>query len=341
MKIAADSIVIASALAFVGMHASASEPAVLQLAAQFDRHPVIQIGELHRSQETHAFLQRLLHDPAFICRADDVVVEFGNSRLQAIADKYAKGGDTSEAEIVSMWRETSVPLTWNSPLYRQIYEAVRNVNVSHLCQHPVRLLLGDPPLDSSKVKTVEDYRREGDRDGSMAGVVEREVLARKHHALLITGAYHAWKKVPTEFRDEQGSLVAVQRIERDHPGAVFGVMAVPLATAAVSLHLAPPPSFAVVKGTRLEKADFAMLNERWKGVSKNPPELRVGEVIDGLLWLGGNHSLYPSPTIYLDPDYQKELRRHAVIIEEDSGQDFMPGIDELVKMGEIEKAAGH
>jgi hypothetical protein len=323
----------------VSITASASEPAVLQLAAQFGHHPVIQVGEFHRSQETHAFLQLLLHDPAFICRADDVVVEFGNSRLQAIADKYAMGGETSEAEIVSMWRETVVPLTWNSPLYRQIYEAVRNVNVSHLCVHPVRLVLGDPPLDWSTVKTVDDLRREDDRDGSMARVVEREVLAKNRHALLITGAYHAWKKVPKAFQNEQDYLVAVQRIERDHPGAVFGVVAVPLASAALSLHLGPPPSFAVVKGTSLEKADFAMLRENWKSASKTPPELRLGEVVDGLLWLGGNHSLYPSPTVYLDAAYQKELRRRAVIIKEDAGQDFMPGIDELVRQGELEKAS--
>jgi len=341
MKTAIIRFAFAAFLPLASATATASSPAVLQLAAQFDRHPVIQVGELHRSQETHAFLQTLLHDPAFICRADDVVVEFGNSRLQAIADRYAMGGETSEAELLSMWRETAVPLTWNSPLYRQIYAAVRDINVSHLCKHPVRLVLADPPLDWSKVKTVEDFRHHSDRDGSMANVIECEVLEKKHRALLITGAYHAWKKVPKEFQGGPDDLVARQRIERDHPGAVFGVMAVPLPSAAVALHLAPPPSFAIVKGSALEKADFAMLNERWKGVSKVPPELLDGETIDGLLWLGGNHSLYPSPTIYLDPEYQKELRRHAVIIKEDSGQDFMPGIDELVRQGEMERSARH
>ncbi len=37
------------------------------------------------------------------------------------------------------------------------------------------------------------------------------------------------------------------------------------------------------------------------------------------------------PAIYLDPDYQRELRRRAAIIKEFSGQDFTPAIDELVK----------
>jgi hypothetical protein len=39
----------------------------------------------------------------------------------------------------------------------------------------------------------------------------------------------------------------------------------------------------------------------------------------------------PPPTIYLGPDYQRELRRRVTIIKEFSGQNFMPAIDELVK----------
>jgi len=47
------------------------------------------------------------------------------------------------------------------------------------------------------------------------------------------------------------------------------------------------------------------------------------------LYLGPDRTfLYPSPTIYLDPAYQQELRR---IFKEHSGQDFMPALDDLVK----------
>ena len=60
----------------------------------------------------------------------------------------------------------------------------------------------------------------------------------------------------------------------------------------------------------------------------------MGEVVDGLLNLGGEHSLYPSPTIYLDPVNQQELRRRARIIQSHGGQDFMPVIDGLVAESE-------
>ena len=38
-----------------------------------------------------------------------------------------------------------------------------------------------------------------------------------------------------------------------------------------------------------------------------------------------------TPTIYLDPAYQRELRRRASIIKDHSGQDFMLVLDDLVK----------
>jgi hypothetical protein len=333
--------------------AADAKPAIAEIAKQFDRHPLIMIGELHRSSEIHAFLQQMLRDPAFICRADDIVVEFGNSRLQGLADTYIAGGNITQAQLKSLWRETAVPLTWNSPLYQQFYETVRDINQEHLCTHSIRVLLGDPPLDWSKIKTVKDYARVTDRDGSYADVVEREVLSKHHRALLVAGELHAMKQLPKDYQSEPEEPTVAQRIERKHPGALFSIVSVPLPNAAKALNLGPAPSFSVVKGSALEDADFqltdydskvTLVSVNGKQVSKLEPDKHwppMGNVVDGLLYVGGNHSLYPSPTIYLDPVYQQELRRRALIIKNYNGQDFMPGIDELVKEGKALEKNGH
>jgi hypothetical protein len=325
-------------------------PAIDEIAKQFDKHPLIMIGELHRSREIHAFLQQMLRDPAFICSADDIVVEFGNSRLQNLADTYVSGGNVTQAQLQSVWRETAVRLTWNSPLYQQFYETVRDINQKHLCTHSIRVVLGDPPLDWSKIKTVKDYERFTDRDGSYADVVEREVLSKHHRALLVAGELHAMKQLPKDYQSEPEDPTVAQRIERKHPGALFSIVSVPLPNAAKALNLGPAPSFSVVRGSALEHADFqltdydstvTLVSVNGKQVWKLEPAKHwppMGNVVDGLLYVGGNHSLYPSPTIYLDPVYQQELRRRALIIKNYNGQDFMPGIDELVKEGKaIEK----
>jgi hypothetical protein len=309
--------------------AELSGAAIAQIAMQFDEHPLIMIGELHRWEQLHAFMREMTRNPEFVCRADDIVVEFGNSRLQELADRYAAGEKVTEAQLQSLWRETSVPLTWNSPVYRQFYETVREINQKHLCPRRVRIVLADPPLDWSKIKTAKDYAPWADRDGSYAEVVEREVLAKHHRAFLIAGQFHVIKRTPKG--DEDGPRAA-QLIERKHPGALFTIVAAP-PVVAEAMHLEPAPSFKVVRGSDLEKADFSLVatgnpHKKW------PPMV---DVIDGVLNVGAQTFAYPPPTIYLDPDYQRGLRRRAAIIKEFSGQDFTTTIDELVKEAQKQK----
>jgi hypothetical protein len=304
---------------------AAADP-VGDIAAQFDRHAVIQIGELHRSLQIHAFLQQMLHDRRFICRADDVAVEFGNSRLQKLADAYVAGGTLSETEIASMWRETSVPLTWNTPVYRAVYDTIREDNRRHLCPRPIRLVLADAPLDWSKIRTAKDLEAFADRDTAMADRVEREVIAKHHHALLITGEFHAEKKTS----DEGDGLRTAQIVERRHPGALFSIVTVPSPAAAAALHMGPPPSFKPAQA--LGNAPFAMTKENWTPATP-AKGFTIGDVADGVLYVGGNDSLFPSPAIYLDQAYARELRRRAAIVKDMTGQDFVAVVDDLIKEG--------
>jgi hypothetical protein len=318
--------ILAAAIA-PGLGAKAEAPpsaaVIAQVAKQFDQHALIMMGELHRWEQLHAFIREMIRDREFICRADDIVIEFGNARLQNIADDYAFGRNVTAAQLESVWRETAVPFGWNSPVYRQLLETVREINDTNLCDHKIRIVLGDPPLDWSKIKNVQDYARWIDRDASFAEVVEREVLAKHHHAFLLAGQYHVVKHRPEGDDDEAR---AAEIIERKHPGALFTIVPAPPA-AANALHLAPAPSFKVVSGSGFERADFSMIatmnpHKKW------PP---FADVVDGVLFVGEPTFLYPSPTIYLDPDYQRELRRRIAIIKEFSGQDFGPGLDDLIR----------
>jgi len=78
----------------------------------------------------------------------------------------------------------------------------------------------------------------------------------------------------------------------------------------------------------LETADFSIIATM--NPHKWPP---TRDVVDGILNVGGQTFVYPSPTIYLEPAYQRELRRRAAIIKEYSGQDFISVIEELIKEG--------
>ena len=303
--------------------ASPSAAVIAEIAKQFDHHPLIMVGELHRWEQLHAFIREMVRDREFVCRADDIVIEFGNSRLQNIADDYAFGRHVTDAQLQSLWRQTAVPFTWNSPVYRQLLETIREINEKNLCDHKIRIVLGDPPLDWSKIKEAKDYASWTNRDASYAEVVEREVLAKAHHAFLLAGQYHVVKHRPEG--DDDGPRAA-EIIERKHPGALFSIVPAMPATAA-ALHLAPAPSFKIVSGSDVAQADFSMIattnpHKKW------PP---FAEVVDGVLFIGDQTLLYPPASIYLDPEYQRELRRRIAIIREFSGQDFGPGLDDLIK----------
>ena len=340
-------MIVAAAVFAVSLSAAAHPgDAIADLAKVYDTHALIFMGEWHRNAQQHVFLRKLISDPRFLCRTDDIVIESGNARLQPIADAWASGKDVSEADLVSMYRETAVPFAWNAPMYRQFYETVRDVNLRHVCPHPVRLLLGDPAFDWATIENAEDLKKVQDRDEAYAGVIEREVLAKKHRALLISGIPHALRKLPPPTSADDGFTgpTVAQLIEQRHPGAMFVVALVTTAAAAETMHMPPPPSFRIVRGSPLAKINFALIapatkatpvivngKHDWKLEDSNawPP---MGAFIDGVLYLGGDETrVFPPPSIYLEPVYQKELRRRMRILKVYNGQDFEPILDDLIK----------
>jgi hypothetical protein len=340
-------MMLAAAMLALSLSAAPPDDAIAGLAKVYDTHPLIFMGEWHRNAQQHVFLRELIADPRFLCRTDDIVIESGNARLQPIADAWASGQDVSEADLVGMYRETEVPFAWNAPMYRQFYEAVREVNEKHLCPHPVRLVLGDPPFDWAKVETADDLRKVEDRDRFFADVVEREVLAKKHRALMISGALHALRKYPKPVPGEDsgfGEPSAAQLIEKEHPGSLFIVALVTTPAAAETMKMPPPPSFRVLRGTATARFNFGLIAPAWTATpvvinGKHDWKLAdsngwasMAEVVDGVLYLGGDETrVFPSPAIYLEPVYQNELRRRIRIIKAYNGQDFEPVLDDLIK----------
>jgi hypothetical protein len=227
-----------------------------------------------------------------------------------------------------------VPLVWNTPVYRAVYDTVRDINARHLCAHPVRLVLADAPLDWSKIKTAKDLEAFSDRDTAMADTVEREVFAKHHHALFIAGEFHAEKKTG----DEADGLRTAQIIGRRHPGALFSIVTVPSPDAAAALHMGAAPSFKLAHD--VASAPFAMTKPGWTPAVP-AKGFTIGEVVDGVLYVGGDSSLFPAPEIYLDPVYARELRRRAEIVKAMTGQDFVAVLDDLIKEAKDQGALSH
>jgi hypothetical protein len=292
----------------------ASDPAAI-LEAAWDRAPLVAVGESHAIEEHGAFLESVIESDEINRRLDDIVVEFGSADHQEVIDRYVRGEAVAAAEIDRLLRDTTQILVWESPIYRNIFAAVRRANRRRPASRPLRVLLGDPAIDWQATRTTGAYRRVADeRDRHFAALVEREVLARGRRALLLMGSYHALKTGTS--RATVASL-----LERRRPGSVFVVM----------LHAGMGPHSARVEAafSRGPAPGIVLLSRSWIGalparsafvlppVLQLPSGLVLRDIADAYLYLGPASSLTrvpPPGTIYEEPDHLRELeRRHPIV----------------------------
>jgi hypothetical protein len=160
--------------------ATATDDARSTVIDLFRRYDVVGMPERHGNQEVHEFLHGLVADPRLGARGvTNIVVEFGNTRLQAIADRYVRGEDVPVEQVRAIWRETGQFMVWDSPVYEQFFRTVREINAQRPPERRWRVLLGDPPLDWQEVHSKDDDLKHAERDQVFASVVETEVLARR------------------------------------------------------------------------------------------------------------------------------------------------------------------
>ena len=152
---------------------------------------MVGLGEPHQSRQFHEFLKTLVTTPSFIALHPTIIVEFGNARYQSIADAYVAGSDVPKADVEKIWRNTTQLLVWDAPMYEGFFHTIREVNRKVPEGSRLRVLLGDPPIDWSAIRTPADFPRAyGYRDWFYADVVERKVLDKHRRGLLIMGSTH-------------------------------------------------------------------------------------------------------------------------------------------------------
>src|SRR6266705_4204848 len=154
----------------------------------FQTHRLAGLGEAHNLQNHHDALTLLLTDPRLPGVVDDIVVEFGNARYQDTIDRFISGQPVDNAGLSLVWRNTTQsPLaTWDEPVYEQFFRTVRAVNAPLPPGRQIRVLLGDPPLNWSKITSFDQLRAIAgpQRDIHAASVVEKQVFGKGRRALL-------------------------------------------------------------------------------------------------------------------------------------------------------------
>src|SRR6266550_3706520 len=287
------------------------QPAAAAIISALDSFPVVAIGEVHRNQQLHDFLVRLLHDPRCLSTGGDLVVEFGNARYQDRVDRYVAGASIGEHALAQIWRDAVNILVWDAPVYERLISTVRDVNRTRRPERRLRVVLADPGIDWSLIHDRATWERiAGTRDRHAADVIEREVLARGRRAILVFGSGHvqresAFDRYDVPRRPRTPNLIEL--LEAEHPGAALLVTADwmnPDLDARLARWL--PPTLLSLRGTSLGRAH--------SGPAAQGPSLE--SLADAFLYLGPTASLTtstPAPEIYADTAYLRELLRRDAI----------------------------
>ena len=298
------------------------DPATAILEA-FKTHDVVALGEgNHGNEQGAAFRMNLYRDPRFRAVVQDIVVECGNGRHQAMMDRYLLDlADVPEKELRLAWLETTQPNdVWDTAIYADMFLAIYDLNKTLPKEKRLRILLGDTPYDP---QTAGSGMRRSDQ--FPANLIQTEVLAKKRKALIVYGDMHYPRQPEIDFAAPGvfGDESIVDRL--DKAGVkVFSIWTEVRGDALVALQADvanwPRPSLTLLRGTPLGQAPFTAYYPKGAGMfTRSGPDGKmvtrdVGDSIggimqdrfDALIYLGPSAAITYSKTpkaLCADPDY--------------------------------------
>ena len=228
------------------------------IAKTLESHRVVAIGnvEFRGNEQSQAFLRSLVRDARFPTMGTDIVVEFGNARYQPIIDRFVSGEDVPYGDLRQVWQNTTqIEWEWDLPIDEEFFRTVRAVNAPFPRERRLRVILADPPIDWTLVRSKEDLHAVAvTRDDYAARAIRRDVLGQGRRALVIFGAAHL---VRSSAPSTQGATGLVDRLEREDGVQVFTIIPevrrdlTKLDSAASSW---PTPSLVALRGTSLGAA---------------------------------------------------------------------------------------
>jgi hypothetical protein len=302
------------------------EPAIPAILAAFDKYEVVGMQAAHGLKDVDDFILSLIRTPSFADKANDIVVECGNSLYQPELDRYIAGEDVPFKSVRKVWRNTTQPMCGLCGFFELFFPLVRVINQKLPPEKRLRVLAGDPPVDWEEVKSPQELDRFMGRDANIASVLEKEVLSKHRKALMLFGTFHLMH-----------GRGAASIYEKNYPNVSFvvsdlGAFDTELPNLSASPFASwPIPSLARAKDTWLGALEFVPhFFPPWPRIDEDcnlhyeaPEEFKkpVEDLVDAFLYLGAQDlrlwEKIPAD-IALDYNYMRELDRRAVL------QQFIP-----------------
>jgi hypothetical protein len=288
----------------------------------------------HGCEQAYSFRISLLRDSRFSTMVNDIVVESGNALYQSMMDRFVSGEDVPRREFRKVWQNTTQPHdVWDRPIFEGLFREVRELNMSLSRDRQIRILLGDPPIDWSKINNAVEFHQAWnalkERDIFAAKMIEREVLAKQRRALIIYGGMHLlrkrlfWQSKDERIAESQSvpfedSIVSLLERKGAHIYSIWTPVFVDITNFQPDICSWQIPSLVDIQGTPLGEASFrsyyphAMFTrldgkmvEIYVDTERSPV---MEEQFNAILYLGPPSNLtwsQTSPALAADPEYIK------------------------------------
>src|SRR5579862_3824027 len=268
----------------------------------FKTHDVVALGEGdHGNEQGAAFRAKLYRDPRFQAVVNDIVVESGNGRHQAMMDRYIAGETVPEKELRMAWLETTQPNdVWDRDIYADMFHTIREINQKLPKEKQLRVLLGDTPYPSDP---ANPGARKGRSDTFPAELIEREVIAKKRKALIVYGQMHFLRRIPPPMPNQPaGTIVGLLETAGVKVFSVwtFTALGADLSTLQPDITTWKKPSLTLIKNTPLGTAPFTFYYPKDSGMTMRPGPngpimVDLGEAIGGVMQEQFDAVLYLGP----------------------------------------------
>ncbi|WP_027351200.1 hypothetical protein [Halotalea alkalilenta] len=154
------------------------------LAGWFDQATLVGLGEAHLTPKVMRTLSELILSEAIASRCQDLVVEFGCQRHQALLDAYLAGGRLGAGALKPIWSDGPHATLWRHPVYVALLRRLRAVNRHRPAQRRMRVWLAEPLGDWPCAE------RDGHRRKAFLDCIEKRLLATGRPGLLLFGMRH-------------------------------------------------------------------------------------------------------------------------------------------------------
>lgn len=194
-------------------------PGVEFILKSFDQYQAVGIGDLPGCEEAHDVIRSLILNPSFSSKVNDIVVDFGNPLMQPVVDRYLLERELVPRGVLRrVWEDTtrSVDLTWDSPVYEQLFDVVRSINATLPRDKRVHVVVADAPIDWTGIKQNDDLAPILELRAKTLADSVNALMARGRHELVISFATQ-------QFRTGMANNARVM-IERANPGKFFSIV---------------------------------------------------------------------------------------------------------------------